>query len=109
MLAGDRAELYKSKPTSGVSVTDAALSAFEALRASENTDWLVLSATSQTSVGIKAQGTGGHAALEQALAQLSSDVTFGACAYFVGDARKVFFFSNVGASVSGMKRGQAAM
>jgi hypothetical protein len=109
MLAGDRAELYKQKPTSGVSVADAALAAYESLRASEGADWLVLSSVSASSVGVKATGRDGHAGLERALARMSADVTFGACAYWAGDARKVFFFSNVGSAVSGMKRGQAAM
>jgi hypothetical protein len=87
MLAGDRAELYKQKPTSGVSVADAALAAYESLRASEGADWLVLSSVSASSVGVKATGRDGHAGLERALARMSADVTFGACAYWAGDAR----------------------
>lgn len=94
-----------------VVVTEAAIAAYEELRASDGRDWIVLTAAtggSTISMDLKKKGKDGHEGLERALELMRNDVSFGACAFWAGDIRRPFFYSYVGEGVSGMKRGQAS-
>lgn len=109
MLSGDRAALYDKKSTSGIVVDDGVKSAWASARESGNFVACRYDPSVKDRVILLATDAGSYASLKALLDSSPDEVVYGACPFTTGGLRKFFFFTHVGAGVSGMKKARVAM
>lgn len=113
MQAGEAAALHTRELKSGTD-TSAIGEAWQAVRNSNSSDWLLcaLDPTVKDKIVVVATGTGGFSGLTAALAGRESEVIYGVCPFKLTSGqtgKKFFFLTAVGKSVSGIKRAKVSM
>ena len=101
-------ELYTAKRSSGVDLSDPAISSsWELVRSDEDpANWVVLFLSSASTVAVKETGTG----IEEMISRVSDDdMLFGAFRVRIVGLTKFFHFLFIGANVSAIKKSKATM